>query len=290
MQSSWKSGELEQVELLLDAARHSPRALLIEGEAGSGEDVDLGGGSRGRRAVGVQHGCRPPAEAETSFAYAALGDLLRDRTDALEELPARPRHALEVALLLDDEAAEPPDQQSVALGLLAMLRRLAVADHGWSPSTTCSGSTRLRLRCSASPCDGSTRGRSRSSWHGEPMVERRFRSAWIVHRRASAWSVSHFLRWLASRAPSSSAAAELRAPPPTIDACQRATRSTGLPSGSVSRWWGRRSPRSRRRIRATRAIAGPSGSADAAFEPWSRGASTCSSASTATSRCIRISA
>ena len=33
---------------------------------------------------------------------------------------------------------------------------------------------------------------------------------------------------------------------------------------------------------ALRAIAGPSGSADAPFAPWSRGASTCSSASTAT--------
>jgi DNA-binding CsgD family transcriptional regulator len=40
-------------------------------------------------------------------------------------LPSRLRHALEVALLLDEEAADPPDQQSVALGLLAMLRRLA---------------------------------------------------------------------------------------------------------------------------------------------------------------------
>lgn len=110
---------------LLDAARHSPRALLIEGEAGAGKTSIWEAALAAAARLGFSTVAARPAEAETSFAYAALGDLLRDRSDALEGLPARPRHALEVALLLGDEAAEPPDQQSVALGLLAMLRRLA---------------------------------------------------------------------------------------------------------------------------------------------------------------------
>ena len=117
--------ELQRVELFLEAARHSPRALLIEGEAGVGKtsiwEAALAAATHG----GFSTAAARPAEAETSFAYAALGDLLRERSDALEGLPTRLRHALEVALLLDDQTAETPDQQSVALGLLAMFRRLA---------------------------------------------------------------------------------------------------------------------------------------------------------------------
>ncbi len=66
-----------------------------------------------------------PAQAETSFAYAALGDLLRPYTDALAGLAPRQRHAVEVALLLEDADGDSPDQQSVALGLLETLRRMA---------------------------------------------------------------------------------------------------------------------------------------------------------------------
>ena len=117
--------ELQQVELLLSAARRSPRALLIEGEAGAGKTSLWEAGLAAADRAGFSRVAARPAEAETSFAYAALGDLLRERTDALEGLPARLRQALEVALVLDDKTAEPPDQQSVALGLLAMLRRLA---------------------------------------------------------------------------------------------------------------------------------------------------------------------
>ena len=72
--------ELQRVELFLEAARHSPRALLIEGEAGAGKtsiwEAALAAAARaGSSAVAAR-----PAEAETSFAYAALGDLLRERS------------------------------------------------------------------------------------------------------------------------------------------------------------------------------------------------------------------
>ena len=117
--------ELQQVELLLEAARHSPRALLIEGEAGAGKTSLWEAALAAAARAGFSAVAARPAEAETSFAYAALGDLLRERSDALEGLPARLRQALEVALLLDDGAPEAPDQQSVALGLLATFKRLA---------------------------------------------------------------------------------------------------------------------------------------------------------------------
>jgi DNA-binding CsgD family transcriptional regulator len=113
------------VELFLEAATERPRALVIEGEAGAGKtsiwEVALTGAQR----AGSLTLAARPAEAETSFAYAALGDLLRDQLDAVTELPSRQRRALEVALRLDDERDDAPDQQSVALAMLAVLRQLA---------------------------------------------------------------------------------------------------------------------------------------------------------------------
>src|SRR5215208_4549882 len=119
--------ELQRVELFLKAARHAPRALVIEGEAGAGKTSIWQAALAGARRAGSQTLVAHPAEAETSFAYAALGDLLRDNLDALAELPSRQRRALEVALLLD-EGDERPDQQSVALAVLAVFRRLAEDD------------------------------------------------------------------------------------------------------------------------------------------------------------------
>jgi DNA-binding CsgD family transcriptional regulator/tetratricopeptide (TPR) repeat protein len=117
--------ELQRVELFLEAARHEPRALLIEGEAGAGKtsvwDAALAAAERANSHTLAAR----PAEAETGFAYAALGDLLRGHLDALSGLPSRQQRALEVALLLEQEGAEQPDQQSVALAVLGVFRRLA---------------------------------------------------------------------------------------------------------------------------------------------------------------------
>ena len=67
-----------------------------------------------------------PAEAETSFAYAALGDLLGSHPAVLDELPGPQSRALEVALRVAEHGEE-PDQQAVALATLAALRALARA-------------------------------------------------------------------------------------------------------------------------------------------------------------------
>jgi DNA-binding CsgD family transcriptional regulator len=117
--------ELQRAELFLEAARHAPRALVIEGEAGAGKTTIWEAALAGARQAGTRTLSARPAEAETSFAYAALGDLLRDHVDALDELAPRQRHALEVALLLDDEGDDTPDQQSVAVAVLAAFRSLA---------------------------------------------------------------------------------------------------------------------------------------------------------------------
>jgi DNA-binding CsgD family transcriptional regulator len=117
--------ELERVELFLRSVQDRARALVIEGEAGAGKtsiwEWALAGAARG----GTRVLSARPAEAETSFAYAALGDLLGGHAETVAAMPARQRRALEVALLMDDADGEAPDQHSVALGLLGVLRRLA---------------------------------------------------------------------------------------------------------------------------------------------------------------------
>jgi DNA-binding CsgD family transcriptional regulator/tetratricopeptide (TPR) repeat protein len=117
--------ELQRVELFLQAARHGPRALVVEGEAGAGKTSIWEAGLGAAERAGLRTLAARPAEAEASFAYAALGDLLAGYVDAIAGLPPRQRHALEVALLLDDADGVAPDQQSVALGCLRVLTRLA---------------------------------------------------------------------------------------------------------------------------------------------------------------------
>jgi DNA-binding CsgD family transcriptional regulator/tetratricopeptide (TPR) repeat protein len=113
------------VELFLQAVRRRPQALIVEGEAGVGKTSVWEEGLAAADRDGIRTLAARPAEAETSFAYAALGDLLGRHSDAIAGLPPRQRHALEVALLLDDGDGHAPDQQSVALASLGVLRRLA---------------------------------------------------------------------------------------------------------------------------------------------------------------------
>lgn len=117
--------ELQVLELFLVAARREPRALVIEGEAGVGKTSLWEAALRAASADGAQRLSARPTEAEASFAYAALGDLLHDHAEVRATLPPRQRRALEVALLLSEEEVDSPDAQSVALAVLGMVERLA---------------------------------------------------------------------------------------------------------------------------------------------------------------------
>ena len=117
--------ELQRLELFLAAAAGGPRALVIEGAAGAGKTSVWEAGLEAARAGGRRALTARPTQAEASFAYAGLGDLLRDEPAALAELSGPLRHALEVALLLAPDAAEAADQQTVALAVLAAMNRLA---------------------------------------------------------------------------------------------------------------------------------------------------------------------
>src|SRR5687768_16008209 len=123
---SGRDEELRSVQLFVEAVPAGARALLITGEAGVGKTSLWQAAVERARAAGMQAVVARPAEAETSFAYAALGDLLGSRPDVLVELPGPQGRALEVALRVA-ERGEVPDQQAVALATLAALRALARA-------------------------------------------------------------------------------------------------------------------------------------------------------------------
>ena len=117
--------ELAAVRALRPAHVAGPVALVIDGEPGIGKTTLWRAGVDAARELPVCVLTATPAEAETKLSFAALGDLLEGRRDALLALPAPQRHALEVALLLREADGSPLDQHAIALGFLGALRSLA---------------------------------------------------------------------------------------------------------------------------------------------------------------------
>ena len=117
--------ELQRLGHFLEAVPQGARALVVEGEAGAGKTSLLRGALARASDGGALALTSRPAEAEASFAYAALGDLIRKHHDAWTQLPDPQRRALEIALLLADQEGGSPDQQVVAMAALGVLRALA---------------------------------------------------------------------------------------------------------------------------------------------------------------------
>ena len=121
-----RDAELSIIRTMLEEIREGPAALAIEGDIGAGKSTIW------RVAVAAAHddGFRVleahPVESEASLPYAALGDLLDGLLDDPHlRLPGPQRHALRVAMLLDEPHEGPPDQRAVALATLSALRALA---------------------------------------------------------------------------------------------------------------------------------------------------------------------
>lgn len=123
--------ELAAVERFLAAAATGPAGLLIEGAAGIGKSalwaqVVADARNAGRTVLA----CRPVG-AEATFSYAALGDLIGDRFDAVRRrLPPPQEHALAIALLRSDPAAsgaavEAAQAQLVSAAVASVLRAMA---------------------------------------------------------------------------------------------------------------------------------------------------------------------
>src|SRR5437016_13526881 len=103
-----------------------PAALLIEGEAGIGKTTIWREAVREAEAGGHRVLSASPTEGETRLPFAALGDLLGGAIgDVLDRLPSPQRHALAVALLLEEPEGGLLDRRAVAVGLLGVLEVLA---------------------------------------------------------------------------------------------------------------------------------------------------------------------
>ena len=117
--------ELRSAERFLDAIPGGSCALVIHGQAGVGKTSVWLAALDGAKQRGFRVLTARPVEAETSFGFAALGDLLREFISDARRLPRRQFRALEIALLLAGREQEPLDQQAVSLASLGVLRLLA---------------------------------------------------------------------------------------------------------------------------------------------------------------------
>lgn len=110
---------------LLERARRTPAALLLEGEAGIGKTTVWLRGIEDAAAEGFRVQVARGAPTEVTFAYAAVADLVRAVEDStLAELPARQRTAIN-RLLLSDEDGPDTDERAVGAAFVAILQRMA---------------------------------------------------------------------------------------------------------------------------------------------------------------------
>jgi DNA-binding CsgD family transcriptional regulator len=122
-------GREEELGLLiafLERAAGGPTALVLEGEAGIGKSTLWLAGVEAARERGLRVLSSRPAEAERGLAHVVLSDLFESVLDeVLPALPAPRRHALEVALLLDEAPDEPVDPRTLGVAVRSALEALA---------------------------------------------------------------------------------------------------------------------------------------------------------------------
>jgi DNA-binding CsgD family transcriptional regulator len=96
--------ELASVHAFLKRPADGPVALVLEGEAGIGKSTLWLTGVDAARERGFRVLVSRPAEAERGLTHAGLGDLFENVLESvLPALPAPRRHALEVALLVEED-------------------------------------------------------------------------------------------------------------------------------------------------------------------------------------------
>jgi DNA-binding CsgD family transcriptional regulator len=121
-----REDDLEALNGFVARVVDGPGAFILEGDPGIGKTTLWEAGVDAASARSYRVLVSRPAGGEVQLSYAALGDLLEDvLPETLEELPAPRRHALEVALLLEDAHGRPPDQRGIGLAVLGALRALA---------------------------------------------------------------------------------------------------------------------------------------------------------------------
>ena len=117
--------ELAAVLRVLDAPELLPGVAVLSGEAGIGKTALWLAGIDAAAAAGYRVMSARPSEAETTFSFAGLTDLLGNTAaDVLPELPPIQRRALEAALLLGESEIQ-ANERAVAAAFLGALRLLA---------------------------------------------------------------------------------------------------------------------------------------------------------------------
>jgi DNA-binding CsgD family transcriptional regulator len=122
-----RAGELGAIERFVAESADRPVVLVLEGEPGIGKTTLWEAGIEAARQRQVRILAARASSAEAQLSYAGLTDLLDDVEEgAFEALPAPQRQALEVASLRAVPADIPSEPLAIALGLLNVLRSLAV--------------------------------------------------------------------------------------------------------------------------------------------------------------------
>ena len=123
-----RRSELARIDAFLARVPAGARVLVIEGDPGMGKTTlwQAGLEDAARRSWRILSS--RPSDAEATFAYAGIGDLLEGVDDeALTSLSAPQRRALRVALLREEPDGAAPDPRAVAVALLNAVRGLAEA-------------------------------------------------------------------------------------------------------------------------------------------------------------------
>jgi DNA-binding CsgD family transcriptional regulator len=117
--------ELQALSSFLEQSAY-PGALLIQGDPGIGKTTLWRAGVEAARELSYVVLRASPAEKEATFSYSVVSDLLGDVLDeVLPGLPAPQRRALEVALLRRESKGPAPEQHTLGVALLGVLRSLA---------------------------------------------------------------------------------------------------------------------------------------------------------------------
>lgn len=149
--------ELARIDTFLAGIAAGARVLVIEGAPGMGKTTLWLAGLQGAAERGWPVLSARPSEAEATFAYTGLGDLLEGiGDDAFAPISAPQRRALRVALLQEEPGSQRAEPGAVAVALLGALRGLAragpillaVDDIQWldTPSALALGFAVRRLR------------------------------------------------------------------------------------------------------------------------------------------------
>jgi DNA-binding CsgD family transcriptional regulator len=120
-----RESELVRIRGFFDE-EHAPLALWLEGAAGIGKTTLWRAGMELARERDFHVLACQPTAAETTFSFAALGDLLtNDFADLFPELPGPQRRALEVALALASGEGPGVGEHFIGLAFLSSLQILA---------------------------------------------------------------------------------------------------------------------------------------------------------------------